>query len=56
MVAINKQDARDALNHFSVKWGNKYGYAIISWENNWEALTFTSIFHWRSVRLFIPPM
>ena len=37
--AINKQAAKDALEDFSLKFGNKYGYAITSWENNWEALT-----------------
>lgn len=37
--AINKQATRDSLNDFAVKCGNKYGYAITSWENNWETLT-----------------
>lgn len=37
--AVNKDAARHALESFSEKWGSKYGYAIASWENNWEALT-----------------
>jgi putative transposase len=37
--AVNKDAARYALEVFSDKWSSKYGYAITSWENNWEALT-----------------
>lgn len=37
--AINKESAKHALDDFGLKWGNKYGYAINSWENNWDALT-----------------
>lgn len=37
--AVNKDAAQQALETFSRKWGSKYGYAIASWENNWEALT-----------------
>jgi putative transposase len=37
--AVNKDAARHALESFTKKWGSKYGYAIASWESNWEALT-----------------
>ena len=37
--AINRQTAADALIEFEQKWGNKYGYAVKSWQNNWEQLT-----------------
>ena len=37
--AINKEAAYDALEKFEEKWGNKYGYAIRSWKENWEELT-----------------
>ena len=37
--APNKQVAEDALQDFSVKWGNKYGYAVKSWKENWDHLT-----------------
>lgn len=37
--AVNRESALNALSDFGEKWGNKYGYAITSWENNWEALT-----------------
>lgn len=37
--AINRQDAETALKTFAQKWGGKYGYAIKSWEANWELLT-----------------
>lgn len=38
-AAINKEMAYDALEEFARKWGAKYGYAIKSWQNNWEELT-----------------
>jgi len=31
--------AYDALEEFARKWGSKYGYAIKSWQNNWDELT-----------------
>jgi transposase-like protein len=37
--AANRDAAWHALEKFSAKWGKKYGYAITSWQNNWEALT-----------------
>lgn len=37
--AVNKEAAGHALDDFAIKWGTKYGYAINSWKNNWEALT-----------------
>ena len=30
---------RAALDDFTVKWKSKYGYAILSWEKNWDELT-----------------
>lgn len=38
-AAVNKDVARDVLNAFTAKWKSKYGYAILSWEKNWEQLT-----------------
>ena len=37
--AINREAAEDALKEFEAKWGQKYGYAIKSWQNNWDHLT-----------------
>ena len=37
--APNREAAADALNAFESKWGNKYGYAVQSWRNNWDDLT-----------------
>ncbi|MGV3706348.1 MAG: IS256 family transposase [Arcticibacter sp.] len=37
--AVNREAARAALDAFTERWGGKYGYAITSWENNWDALT-----------------
>lgn len=37
--AINREQAWLALEIFEQKWGRKYGYAIVSWKNNWDALT-----------------
>lgn len=37
--AINREQAWQALLSFEQKWGKKYGYAITSWQNNWDALT-----------------
>ena len=37
--AINRDQAWQALLAFEQKWGKKYGYAITSWQNNWDALT-----------------
>lgn len=37
--AANREAALNALTDFEEKWGNKYGYAIKSWKENWENLT-----------------
>jgi len=37
--APTKQAAEAALNDFSLKWNNKYSYAVRSWTENWEELT-----------------
>lgn len=37
--AVNRDAARQALDNFKQKWNSKYGYAITSWEKNWETLT-----------------
>jgi len=31
--------AEDGLKDFSAKWGQKYGYAVKSWNENWDHLT-----------------
>jgi putative transposase len=36
--APNQQVAADALDKMEAKWGEKYGYAIKSWRNNWTNL------------------
>jgi putative transposase len=36
--AINVQSAMAAFEKFKSKWNSKYGYAIKSWEKNWENL------------------
>src|SRR5690554_7724758 len=38
-TAPTKQAREAALNDFVVKWQHKYGYAVKSWQNNWEELT-----------------
>lgn len=38
-AAVNKDAARAALDDFTAKWKSKYGYAILSWEKNWDELT-----------------
>jgi len=38
-AAVNKDAARAALDAFTAKWKSKYGYAILSWEKNWDELT-----------------
>lgn len=37
-IAINEEAAVEALQSVKTKWGEKYKYAIDSWENNWENL------------------
>ena len=37
--AINRTEAENALKTFAEKWGRKYGYAVKSWETNWDLLT-----------------
>lgn len=38
-TAPNRDAARIALDQLEAKWGQKYGYAIKSWRENWEELT-----------------
>ena len=38
-AAPTRQAAEAALKDFAVKWEDKYGYAVKSWQNNWEDLT-----------------
>lgn len=38
-TAPNRDAAQLALDHLEGKWGQKYGYAIKSWRENWEELT-----------------
>ena len=38
-AAPNKELAAEALKDFERKWGSKYGYAVKSWNDNWEYLT-----------------
>lgn len=38
-TAPNRQAAEAALKDFDKKWGDKYKYAVQSWQNNWEDLT-----------------
>lgn len=37
--APTKQAAKASLEDFSVKWNDKYPYAVKSWTENWEELT-----------------
>jgi putative transposase len=37
--AINNEAALTAFETFKLKWSSKYGYAVKSWEKNWENLT-----------------
>lgn len=39
-TAINRQIAFEELQKFKEKWQSKYKYAIASWEENWENLTY----------------
>jgi len=38
-TAPSRQAAEMALEQLEQQWGNKYGYAIKSWRDNWEELT-----------------
>ncbi len=38
-TAPNRDAAQLALDQLEGKWGQKYGYAIKSWRDNWEELT-----------------
>ncbi|MDX5340057.1 MAG: IS256 family transposase [Cyclobacteriaceae bacterium] len=38
-TAANRDVAQLALDQLEAKWGQKYGYAIKSWRDNWEELT-----------------
>lgn len=38
-TAPNREAAQLALDRLDEKWGQKYGYAIKSWRENWEELT-----------------
>lgn len=46
--APNKEAAAVELDNLEKKWGGKYPYAILSWRNNWDDLTVSSSFHWKS--------
>jgi transposase-like protein len=37
-TAVDEQSAAESLKEVKRKWGEKYKYAIDSWENNWENL------------------
>ncbi|MBU5439112.1 IS256 family transposase [Tissierella sp. MSJ-40] len=37
--AINEEEAIENLTELDEKWGNKYPYAIKSWEMNWDVLS-----------------
>lgn len=37
--AINEEEALESLAEVEEKWGNKYPYAIKSWETNWDVLS-----------------
>jgi putative transposase len=37
--ATSEKAAREALDQFKSTWNAKYGYAVKSWETNWENLT-----------------
>jgi len=37
--AINEEEAFENLREFENKWGDKYPYAIKSWEANWDVLS-----------------
>lgn len=37
--ATNEEAAREAFEQFKSIWNTKYGYAVKSWEANWENLT-----------------
>lgn len=37
--AKNEQVARESFDQFKAIWNSKYGYAVKSWETNWENLT-----------------
>lgn len=38
-TAPNRDAAQHALDRLEEKWGQKYGYAIKSWRENWQELT-----------------
>lgn len=38
-TAPNRDAAQLAMDQLEAKWGQKYGYAIKSWRENWEELT-----------------
>lgn len=38
-TAPNREAALQALKDLKTNWGEKYGYAIKSWKDNWEELT-----------------
>src|SRR5690606_41633309 len=38
-TAPNREAAALALDRLEAAWGQKYGYAIKSWRENWEELT-----------------
>ena len=38
-TAPTEESGRKALDDFSTKWQEKYGYAVKSWYDNWDALS-----------------
>lgn len=38
-TAVNEEAGLEELVNFEKKWGNKYQYAVRSWENNWTVLS-----------------
>jgi transposase-like protein len=39
LKAIYGESILNALTGFEEKWGNKYGYAVKFWKDNWDSLT-----------------
>jgi len=47
-IAPNKEVGATELDNLEKKWGGKYPYAILPWRNNWDDLTVSSSFRWKS--------
>lgn len=54
--ATNREMVAHELDRFAEKWNQKYLYAIQSWRNNWDELTYFSAFRSKLEKLFIPPI